>query len=70
MVNMFLTAIRTGFIEGYLRIQGLVPGRFDDAAPVIKDSVVRAFKPLVLVRTDKNQFHMLTSFCIPECRNK
>jgi len=60
MVNMFLTAIRTGFVEDHLRIQYLVSGRIGDDALVFNNLVVRTFKYLVFIRTDKNQFHSIS----------
>ena len=60
---MFFAAKRAGVFECDLRIQRLVSGPVAYDAPVIKDPEIGTFKHLVLIRTDKYEFHEQVTFC-------
>ena len=59
MINMLLAAKRTRFVECHFRIQGLVSVFVDYDAPVFKYFEIRTLKYLVLIRADKNKFHII-----------
>ncbi len=58
MIHVFLAAIRAGFVEKYFGIHDPVTVPVSDDTPVFNDTVFSAFKRPVLIRTDKDQFHI------------
>ena len=68
---MLLPAKRAGFIQRHFRIQRFIAGIIDHNTPVFQDTEICTFKHLVLIWTDKTEFHIFAPYSFgPMNQNK